>query len=129
VEAGYMQSEDVKQLQNDLPDLNIKPIYQERRKPKDEDGIEGPKIAIDFVNSDIPVAKRAKVLRIADQWKIKLELERVWIFSGINQESISQFKLQWGFPKCQKFDIIDSVGSCFELCGEGSVANFFWLHG
>lgn len=129
VEAGYMQSEDVKQLQNDLPDLNIKPIYQERRKPKDEDGIEGPKIAIDFVNSDIPVAKRAKVLRIADQWKIKLELERVWIFSGINQESISQFKLQWGFPKCQKFDIIDSIGSCFELCGEGSVANFFWLHG
>lgn len=129
VEAGYMQSEDVRQLQADLPEFNVKPVFQERRKPKDEDGVESPKIAIDFVNSDIPVAKRAKVLRIADQWKIKLELSKVWIFSGINQEAVSQFKMQWSFPKCNKFDIIDSIGSCFELCGEGSIANFFWLSG
>jgi len=143
VEAGEANAEDMRTIQEMLPDLPIEPIYQNNRDSTDADGITFPKLVFQNI-AEIPATKRAKVFRIINQFSTTLPQGHFWMFQGIGRDQeelkmkmgkyyydpITYFKDQWSFPFCAKFDAVDSVGSAKEMCQKGGgVKHLIWIHG
>ena len=143
IEADETNAEDVRTMIEYLPDLPIEPIHQNRRTDEDstEDGIHLAKVVIANM-TEIPVAKRSKVMRIINQFSSTLPAGKMWMLQGIGRDQIEiitkmgdkwinpldEFKLQWSFPFCKKFDVIDAIGSAKEICQKnaGGLKGMIW---
>jgi len=129
IEAGQINAEDTKTIESVLGDnINIVPIYQNRPMPTNEYGVEPTKLMITF-SDDLPANKRSKAQRIVNQWTTKLSMKRVYMREGIDSEAMEEFKREASFPKCSRFDVLDSIGSCFDLCDTGGTGLLYFLKG
>jgi hypothetical protein len=143
VEADETNAEDTRTIQEYLPDLPIEPIYQNRANDDDngEGGVHLAKVVIANMN-EIPVAKRSKVMRIINQFSSMLPAGKLYQLQGIGRDQLDlmskmgdkwinpldEFRAQWSFPFCKKFDVIDAIGSAKAICqkGGGNLKGFIW---
>jgi len=129
IEAGQINAEDTATLIKLLPDIDLIPVYQNKKKSEDDTGIETVKLMIEFSDPELK-KKQGKIIRIINQWSTKLVSDAVFMRNGIDYEAIEEFDNEKSFPKCKKFDVIDSIGSAFDLCSSGMGLNTFWAkHG
>jgi hypothetical protein len=136
VEADFANSEDaitIKTYFDNNPSYNIfidKIEQNAFKRSKDEKELRDMGHAIiNFDSVDIPATKRSKASRIFNQWNVKLEYYKIWIFGGIATDALDEFRTQWGFPSIIRFDVLDAVGSCFDLCGDSNIDNFYCMSG
>jgi len=130
VEAGQINAEDTTFIENALSDSDIviTPVYQNTKMKKDETGVEKPKLVFKLPD-EVPKEKRVKCIRILGQWTTKLTMERIYMREGINEEAMNELKNEDSFPLCKRYDVLDSIGSAFDLCDENGSAGAFWLSG
>jgi hypothetical protein len=142
IEADEINAEDVRTIEEFLPNLPIEQVRQNKKDNLDEEGVSLTKIVISNL-SEIPSAKRSKVMRIINQFSAVLPAGKMFMLQGIGQDQmelmvrmgdrwinpIDEFKLQWSFPFCQKFDVVDAIGSAKEICQRtmGGVRNMIWI--
>jgi hypothetical protein len=148
VEAGQSNTNDLLEIQDQLNTdvFNVVPVYQNKPpKPKDPNGVDTKQQSLNLDMSGVITEKKAKVRRIVNQWDSKLELGQVFWRRGIGSQTTDDMEInvdseadinpikelhnEEAFPKCKHFDLLDSIGSCFDLCETKGVDDFYALYG
>jgi len=131
VEAGQINMADCNAIVEQCSNIvTIIPVFPRNYKKTDiEDEEHDLPMNIDFGDLKIQSNKKGKVIRIINQWSTKLTMSQVFIRTGINQEAIDEFESEYSFPLSKRFDVLDAIGSCFDLCDQGGMDSFFFLKG
>jgi hypothetical protein len=141
IEADEINAEDVRTIEEMCPNLPIEQIHQNTKTDSDEEGIHLAKVVISNM-AEIPSAKRSKVMRIINQFSSILPAGKMYMLQGIGKDQLElmskmgnmwinpldEFKLQWSFPFCKKFDVVDAIGSAKAICQRtgGGVRQMVW---
>lgn len=127
VEADVINSADAIEIKNDLPELNIVPMYQRAKKEDEEEGVERTKVVYKLPD-DVPTKKRSKIIRILNQLDVPMSMGRIHIYKGIDPEDMVKFNGCRNFPKCEKIDPLDAFGSAIEMCDNNQTIDDFFAY-